>query len=110
MQCCVYTLVLLLSISSIGIATDRQQPLEAASAYSGWFNPDFDDLVESTLRQWHVPGLSIAVIDNGQISSKVAHSYVLPISSAPSRHVAEYDRATELLFYPISSQQKTRSI
>jgi hypothetical protein len=79
----VNTYLLLLSLSGLGIATDRQQPLQAASKHDSWFDLDFDKLAESTLHQWHVPGLSIAVIDNGKISSKVAHSFVLPILLYP---------------------------
>ena len=35
------------------------------------FDPSFDVFVEDTLRELHIPGLSIAVVDGGKIVSKV---------------------------------------
>ena len=84
MNCVINNLVLLLSLSSIGTADSRQKPLQVAPTYEAWLDPDFDNIVESTLRQWHVPGLSIAVIENGKITSKVAHSITTPHCAEPS--------------------------
>lgn len=49
-----------------------QQPLVAPGENSATFDADFDDFVERLLQYWHVPGLSIAVIDHGKIKSKVS--------------------------------------
>lgn len=48
----------------------QQKPIEADT--KSVFDADFDAFVDKTLHQWHIPGLSIAVIDHGEITSKVA--------------------------------------
>ena len=62
-------------LASVAVSSDaetivNQQPVQSLSE-DGVFNPSFDSFVEDTLREWHVPGLSIAVVDNGNIVSKV---------------------------------------
>ena len=47
------------------------------------FTSKFDDLVKQKLEKWHVPGLSIAVINNGNIASKVRLLTLWP-SNAPN--------------------------
>ncbi len=37
----------------------------------GSFTPEFDALVAESSKHWKVPGLSIAVIDNGSVLAKV---------------------------------------
>ena len=49
---------------------DSQQPIPHWNK-DPLFNSAFDAFVEATLQEWHVPGLSIAVVDNGKIVSKV---------------------------------------
>lgn len=49
----------------------EQQPLKPLGE-DNVFGPSFDIFVEDTLRELHVPGLSIAVVDNGKITSKVS--------------------------------------
>lgn len=39
-------------------------------------NEDFNDLVHRTMNYWHVPGLSIAVVDGYDIYSQVLNLYV----------------------------------
>ena len=48
-----------------------QQPVVPAAETERWLDSDFDAFVETTLRQLHVPGLSIAIVDDGKIYSKV---------------------------------------
>lgn len=49
-----------------------QIPLTASDASP--LTPDFDKLVADTLDHWHVPGISIAVIDGDKTFSKVCPS------------------------------------
>lgn len=37
----------------------------------GKFTPGFDELVKERLERWHVPGMSIAVIQDDEVTSKV---------------------------------------
>lgn len=64
------------SLRNIGNAVEHQSPLWAQlSTYNLGdviFDPSFDAIVESTLLKHHVPALSIAVVDNGRITSKVS--------------------------------------
>lgn len=57
-------------LSSVFGLNHHQQLLESRPE-DDVFNPSFDSFVESTLRDLHVPGLSIAVIEDGKIASKV---------------------------------------
>ena len=49
----------------------QQQPLQTPSETYAEFDPEFNAFVEETLREWHVPGLSIAVIDDGVVYARV---------------------------------------
>lgn len=68
----IYTVCLLSIFVSVhadaGLAS-QQQPIQTSS---NPFDPLFDDYVEDLLKECHVPGVSIAVVDNGKISSKVS--------------------------------------
>ena len=49
-----------------------QQPFVTANEHDRWLDSDFDAFVQSTIGRLHVPGLSIAIVDEGKIYSKVA--------------------------------------
>lgn len=55
----------------------QQQPLGAINHDGTVFDADFDRFVEEAILDWHVPGMSIAVVDNGRIESKVCLSTFL---------------------------------
>lgn len=61
--------------SNYGTWGSEQQPL-GPSSEDNPLDPSFDIFVEDTLRKLHVPGLSIAVIDNGKITSKVRRTRI----------------------------------
>ena len=67
-----YGSVFITMLSILRSAAEFQQPLQVAAKGNTPFDPSFDALVEKTLTQWHVPGLSIAMVDHGRIASKVA--------------------------------------
>lgn len=46
------------------------------------FSKEFNDLVSSTLDHWHVPGLSITIVDNNSTFSKV----IPPLPSLLHKH------------------------
>ena len=72
--------LLLLSLASVGRTIEPslpQQPLQAASDEEAFFDSSFDTWVEEALKIYHVPGLSLAVIDRGKIVSKVSLSPIL---------------------------------
>lgn len=76
------TCVALLPLSLAGVRADAasqlpQQPIILRSGLDEGFDSIFDDFVEKTLKEWHVPGLSIAVVDNGKIVSKVSFSRLI---------------------------------
>ena len=74
-----YATLSFVSLLSIGIATVNglsQQPIQITSGDNGPFDTEFDAFVEATMHVWHVPGLSIAVVDNGTIFSKVLYSSI----------------------------------
>lgn len=62
------------SLVSVSLARSDQQPLQSEA---GPFDAAFDAFVEDTLQAWHVPGLSVAVVDGGKTYSKVS------VSSSP---------------------------
>jgi hypothetical protein len=37
----------------------------------GKFTPEFDELVKEKFERWHVPGMSIAVIQDDEVCAKV---------------------------------------
>lgn len=49
-----------------------QQSILASDEDPTTFDANFDDFVEEILRHWHVPGLSIAIVDHGHVESKVS--------------------------------------
>lgn len=51
----------------------KQRPLQAPAEDHSPFTPSFDDEVAQLLDKWHVPGLSIAVIDGNDTFSKVTN-------------------------------------
>ena len=86
MRCIVRLLLVPLLLVSVGKATlsgtlQQQQRLQTTSQDKSLFDSAFDAFVQATLREWHVPGLSIAVVDNGKVSSKV--SLTPPIYMSP---------------------------
>ena len=71
-------------LTSVGVSADdtsdlEQQPIQPPCE-DDVFDPSFDIFVEDTLRELHIPGLSIAVVDNGKIASKVAPPQCRPLS------------------------------
>jgi hypothetical protein len=75
MRCVICALLILLSVVNVGKATlsgTLQQLIRPPSEDKPVFDSAFDAFVQATLREWHVPGLSIAVVDNGKIFSKVS--------------------------------------
>lgn len=64
-----------------------QRPIKAAAGGQPWFEDAFDDFVEKVLSSFHVPGLSVAVMDNGDIFSKVNHWSFTP---SPSVHLSNF--------------------
>lgn len=63
-------------LTLVGVSADTvlglpQQPIQISSDEDVIFDPAFDAFVENLLQELHVPGLSIAVVDNGKIASKV---------------------------------------
>lgn len=63
--------LLSLALASADLTAPQQQPL-AFGQDDTVFDADFDRFVEEALQDWHVPGMSIAVVDNGKIESKVS--------------------------------------
>ena len=53
---------------------EGQDRLAGVDAPEPVLSNDFDSFVEATLRSLHVPGLSIAVVDDGEVFSKVSLS------------------------------------
>ena len=51
-----------------------QLPIQITSEENTPFDSAFDAFVEATLLEWHVPGLSIAIVDDGKVFSKVLFS------------------------------------
>lgn len=49
------------------IVLDKGQPDESYHPFSA----DFDDFVEGLLKEWHAPGLAIAVVHENQTWAKV---------------------------------------
>ncbi len=62
-----YTALLLLFLYRISTALQFPLTQKSASPLDG----DFNDLVQRTMNYWHVPGLSIAVIDGNGTYSQV---------------------------------------
>lgn len=70
-----------ISVHGDGWPALSQQPIQPGNELNeDPFDPSFDDYVEDLLKECHVPGISIAVVDNGRIFSKVT----LPHSSMSS--------------------------
>ena len=61
----------------------EQRPMQIINENKDPFDPLFDDYVEDLLKECHVPGVSIAVVDNGRIASKVRlpHLFLPPPSN-----------------------------
>lgn len=77
--------VILLTLSLLVAVTHAlhiQHPLNADLAADGPFDESFNAFVEDILDRLHVPGLSIAVVDDGIVYSKVTGSPLL--STIPS--------------------------
>lgn len=68
--------------AAAGLASQQQQ----MQTTSDPFDPVFDDYVEDLLKECHVPGVSIAVVDNGRITSKVSlpRAYLFPLHTVSS--------------------------
>ena len=68
----IYTICFFSTI--VGVHADtrlasQQQPIQITSDS---FDPSFDEYVEDLLKECHVPGVSVAVVDNGKVTSKVS--------------------------------------
>ena len=72
--CAILILWAWVSASKASTAGLSQQRLQTTSEDKPPFDSDFNAFVEATLLEWHVPGLSIAVVDNGKTVSKVLFS------------------------------------
>jgi hypothetical protein len=63
-------------LTSVGVSADDIPDLEQKAIQppceDDAFDTSFDTFVEDTLRELHVPGLSIAIVDNCKIASKVS--------------------------------------
>ena len=59
------------------VPQSQQRPIILQDRHDEIFDSAFDDFVEKTLKEWHVPGLSIAVVDRGKISAKVSISLLI---------------------------------
>lgn len=55
------------------LSQPQQQPLNGEDLNAS-FTADFDAFVEDLLQYWHVPGLSLAVIEGDKVYSKVTLS------------------------------------
>ena len=73
--CRVLLLFSLVSVREAAVLGPPQQPIQITSEDEPLFDTTFDAFVEATLQKWHVPGLSIAVVDNGKTVSKVSFSF-----------------------------------
>jgi hypothetical protein len=80
----------------------QQRLVQSVNENKDPFDPLFDGYVEDLLRQCHVPGVSIAVVDGGRITSKVSLPHLLFVSSFQSLllGVPNLDRATASLLSP----------
>ena len=60
----------------VTIHTNRKDEMEGSNKYikGGQFTPAFDSLVTESMESWHVPGFSIAVIQDDQVRAKVCKS------------------------------------
>lgn len=64
--------IALISLLKVVTAHAEQKPLSYGSTSDGNpFNRDFGEFAKLTLDGWHVPGLSIAVIDNDKVFAEV---------------------------------------
>ena len=78
----VYAFLTYVGLSAQSISELEQQPIQPSSE-DHVFDPSFDIFVEDLLRELHVPGLSVAVVDNGKIASKVTSALCLTPCSEP---------------------------
>ena len=66
-----YVLLALTSICRAAIS-QQQQPILSENAVSKtYLDDELDTFVEGILQQYHVPGMSLAVVDGGDIFSRV---------------------------------------
>ena len=75
------------------------------------FSKALDSFVEHTLEKWHVPGLSIAVVNGEKTFSKVKIPEASPLLI--TRKTNEYStintRVTAMQFYRINQQHRRRN-
>lgn len=93
----------------VGVLSDssQQRPIQPTSDP---FDPSFDEYVEDLLKECHVPGVSIAIVDNGRIASKV--SIPCPLSMSCSLRLLSFpnlDRATASPLSPTKKPLEIRS-
>jgi hypothetical protein len=70
---CALPILLLVGALEAALHYPQQQPLKT-DGVGDWFSSrEFDTIVESILNTWHVPGLSIAIVDGEKIYSKVSN-------------------------------------
>lgn len=68
---CLFTFVCLSVQRNPGLV---QQPIRPSNE-DDVFDPSFDTFVDDLLQELHVPGLSVAVVDDGTITSKVIFEF-----------------------------------
>ena len=64
----------LIALLSLGGAANVQQQkpvLGVGVSSNSYITSDFDSFVKDTLEEYHVPGLSLAIVDGDNISTKV---------------------------------------
>jgi hypothetical protein len=70
--------VICLLAVTVGVNAFRQQPIGTTSDSKDTFDPSFDHWVEDLLKECHTPGVSIAVVEDGRITSKVSpHQFLV---------------------------------
>ena len=87
MRCFLRAALIVSSLSSAGKVSalgQTQQPVQITSEDKPAFDSSFDAFVKATLLEWHVPGLSIAVVDNGKTTSKVSSCRLICTPSSAS--------------------------
>ena len=74
----------LLTLCKISVSEVAQIPIQTAKDGHPSFDAALDEFIEATIKKLHVPGISIAIVDNGKVASKVLScfdSYKLVLNS-----------------------------
>lgn len=65
-----------ISLLRVGEAYAEQKPLSYGSTSDrNPFTKEFGEFAKQTLEEWHVPGLSIAAIDDDRVFAEVPHHW-----------------------------------